>query len=148
MSPRVAALTLRQLLTMTAGFPDTSLGLGIPELVSSPDRVRFILSHQDSAPGTVFAYSDYGAHLLSSILEQATGQPVLSYARAHLFDPLGIPTRPAAQPPADDAHLGEYESAGFAWPVDPQGLALGAAHLKLRPRDMNRLGQLFLQGGQ
>jgi CubicO group peptidase (beta-lactamase class C family) len=148
MRPRVAAVTLRQLLTMTAGFPDTSSGLGIPELVSSPDWVRFILSHQDSAPGTVFAYSDYGAHLLSPILEQATGQPVLSYARAHLFDPLGIPTRPAAQPPADDAHLGEYEAAGFAWPVDPQGLALGAAHLKLRPRDMTRLGQLFLQGGQ
>jgi CubicO group peptidase (beta-lactamase class C family) len=148
MSPRVAAVTLRQLLTMTAGFPDTSSGFGVPELLGSPDWVGFILSHQDSAPGKLFAYSDYGAHLLSPILEQATGQPVLSYARSRLFDPLGIPTRPAAQPLGDDAHLGEYERAGFAWPVDPQGLALGATQLKLRPRDMTRLGQLFLQGGQ
>ena len=148
MSPRVAAVTLRQLLTMTAGFPDTSSGFGMPELYDSPDWVRYIISHQDSAPGTLFAYSDYGAHLLSPILEQATGQPVLSYARAHLFDALGIPTRPAAQPPFDDSHLGEYEAAGFAWPVDPQGLALTAAHLKLRPQDMTRLGQLFLQGGR
>jgi CubicO group peptidase (beta-lactamase class C family) len=147
MSPRVAAVTLRQLLTMTAGFPDTSSGFGA-ELLSSPDWVRFILSHQDSAPGKLFAYSDYGAHLLSPILEQATGQPVLSYARSHLFDPLGIPTRPAAQPLADDAHLGEYERAGFAWPVDPQGHALGAADLKIRAQDMTRFGQLFLQGGQ
>ncbi|WP_270886205.1 serine hydrolase domain-containing protein [Pedococcus sp. 5OH_020] len=148
MSPRVAAVTLRQLLTMTAGFTDTSSGFGSSELLNSPDWVRFIIRHQDDAPGKLFAYSDYGAHLLSPILEQATGQPVLSYARSHLFDPLGIPTRPAAQPLIDDAHLGQYERAGFAWPVDPQGHALGAAHLKIRPQDMTRLGQLFLQGGQ
>jgi CubicO group peptidase (beta-lactamase class C family) len=147
MSPRVAGVTLRQLLTMAAGFPDTSSGFGIPELFNSPDWVGHILSHQDSAAGKVFAYSDYGAHLLSPILEQATGQPVLSYARSHLFDPLGIPTSPATQPLLDDAHLGEYEAAGFAWPVDPQGHALGMAHLKIRPQDMTRLGQLFLQGG-
>jgi len=147
MSPRVAAVTLRQLLTMTAGFPDTSSGYGA-DVLRSPDWVRFILGHQDHAPGTLFAYSDYGAHLLSPILEQATGQPVLSYARSHLFDPLDIPTRPAAQPLADVAHLGEYERAGFAWPVDPQGHVLGAADLKLRPQDMTRFGQLFLQGGQ
>ena len=148
MSPRVAAVTLRQLLTMTAGFPDTLSGFGIPELIGAPDWVRFILSHQDSAPGKLFAYSDYGAHLLSPILEQATGQPVLTYARSHLFDPLGIPTTPAAQPLADDAHWAEYEAAGFAWPVDPQGYATAGAHLKLRPQDMTRLGQLFLQDGQ
>jgi CubicO group peptidase (beta-lactamase class C family) len=148
MSPRVAAVTLRQLLTMTAGFTDTSSGFGTSELLNSPDWVRFVLRHQDGAPGRSFAYSDYGAHLLSPILEQATGQPVLTYARSHLFDPLGISTKPAAQPLVDDAHLGEYDAAGFAWPVDPQGHALGAAHLKLRPRDMTRLGQLFLQGGQ
>ena len=148
MSPRVAAVTLRQLLTMTAGFPDISSGLGMPELIRSPDWVDFILTHQDSPPGTQFAYSDYGAHLLSPILEQATGQPVLSYARSRLFDPLGIPTRPAAEPLAIVPHLAEYEAAGFAWPVDPQGHALGATYLKLRPRDMTRLGQLFLQGGQ
>jgi CubicO group peptidase (beta-lactamase class C family) len=148
MSPRVAGVTLRQLLTMTAGFTDTSSGFGSSELLNSPDWVGHILSHQDSAPGKLFGYSDHGAHLLSPILEQATGQPVLSYARSHLFDPLGIPTSPAAQPLIDDAHLDEYEAAGFAWPVDPQGHALGAAHLKLRPQDMTRLGQLFLQGGQ
>jgi len=148
MSPGVAGVTLRQLLTMTAGFPDTSSGFGSSELLNTPEWIKFILSHQDSTPGKLFAYSDYGTHLLSPILEQATGQPVLSYARSHLFDPLGIPTRPAAQPQIDDAHLGEYERARFAWPVDPQGHAMAAAHLKLRPQDMTPFGQLFLQGGQ
>ena len=120
MSPRVARVTLRQLLTMTGGFPDTWT-VGGDELASAPDWTRFILTHQDGAPGAQFHYSDYGVHLLSPILVQATGQPVLDYARAKLFDPLGIPTTPGEQPIAVDAHLSEYLRAPFAWPVDPQG---------------------------
>jgi len=146
MSPRVARVTLRQLLTHTAGFADTlntDTGLG-----SAPDWVRYILKRQDNTPGEEFHYSNDGAHLLSPILVQATGQSVLSYARIHLFDPLGIPTTPAAQPLADKAHLAEYERAGFAWPVDPQGFHTASSDLKLRPRDMVRFGRLFLQGGQ
>src|SRR4029077_15463253 len=45
MTPSVARVTLRQLLTHTAGFTDTwNIQLG--ELVTSPDWVRFILKHQ------------------------------------------------------------------------------------------------------
>ena len=148
MTPQVARVTLRQLLTMTGGFPDTWVATSRGPLDSAPNWTRFILAHQDRAPGVEFHYSDYGAHLLSPILVQATGQSVLTYARAKLFDPLGISTTPADQPRADQAHLPEYMRAGFAWPVDPQGFNLGAAWIKLRPRDMARLGQLFLQGGR
>jgi len=147
MTPSVARVTLRQLLTHTAGFTDTwNIQLG--ELVTSPDWVRFILKHQDYAPFHDFHYSDYGAHLLSPILVQATGQSVLAYARAKLFDPLGIVTRPASEPPFDEAHAPDYDRAGFAWPVDPQGFHTAAFFLKLRPRDMATFGQLFLQNGQ
>ena len=76
---------------------------------------------------------------------QATGQSVLAYARAKLFDPLGIVTRPASEPPFDEAHAPDYDRAGFAWPVDPQGFHTAAFFLKLRPRDMATFGQLFLQ---
>jgi CubicO group peptidase (beta-lactamase class C family) len=145
MTPRVARVTLRQLLTMTAGFSDTLNG---DALGTAPDWVRFILKHQDNTPGEEFHYSNLGVHLLSPILVQATGQSVLTYARTHLFDPLGIPTTPADQPVADKAHLAEYERAGFAWPVDPQGFQTAASDLKLRPRDMVRFGRLFLHGGQ
>jgi CubicO group peptidase (beta-lactamase class C family) len=110
--------------------------------------VRFILKHQDDAPGTKFHYSDYGAHLLSPILVQATGKSVLAYARAKLFDPLGVVTRPGSEPLFDEAHRPEYQRAGFAWPVDPQGFHTTAFFLKLRPRDMATFGQVFLQNGQ
>lgn len=89
-----------------------------------------------------------GAHLLSPILVQATGRTVLAYARAELFDPLAIPTRPGLEPRLDPAHLSEYQRARFAWPVDPQGYNTGAAWIKLRPRDMAALGQLYLQHGR
>jgi CubicO group peptidase (beta-lactamase class C family) len=148
MTPRVARVTLRQLLTMTAGFPDTSRVTHGDPLYSAQNWTRFILAHQDSAPGVQFHYSDYGAHLLSPILVQATGQSVLTYARAKVFDPLGISTVPAAQPRLDAAHLPEYARARFAWPVDPQGFNTGAGWIKLRPRDMATFGQLFLQSGR
>lgn len=148
MSPRVARVTLRQILTMTAGFPDTWNPPENDPLDTAPNWTNFILAHQDRAPGLQWHYSDYGAHLLSPILVQATGQSVLSYARAKLFDPLGIATTPAVQSPLDPAHLPEYQRAHFAWPVDPQGFNLGAGWIKLRPRDMAAFGQMYLQGGQ
>jgi CubicO group peptidase (beta-lactamase class C family) len=148
MHPRVARVTLRQLLTMTAGFPDTSGGLVDAEMARSKDWVRFILAHQDHEPGKDFVYSDLGAHLLSPILQRATGQTVLAYARTHLFDPLGIRSRPAAQPVAFSTGLGEFNRARFAWATDPQGFALGFTHLKMPPRDMARFGQLLLQEGR
>jgi CubicO group peptidase (beta-lactamase class C family) len=148
MTPRVAGVTLRQLLTMTGGFQDTSGGIADAEMARSKDWVRFILAHQDGEPGKEFVYSDFGAHLLSPILQHATGQPVLAYARTHLFDPLGIRSRPAAQPVAFGPEVSEFNRARFAWATDPQGFALGFTHLKMPPRDMARFGQLFLQEGR
>jgi CubicO group peptidase (beta-lactamase class C family) len=148
MKPSVARVTLRQLLTHTAGFTDT-FDLTDDKMLTSPDWVRYILAHQDYAPGTAWHYSDHGAHLLAPILVQATGQSVLDYARAKLFDPLGIVTRPGAEPYFDpQAVPPAYEKARFAWPIDPQRFHMTEALIKLRPRDMATLGQLFLQAGQ
>jgi CubicO group peptidase (beta-lactamase class C family) len=109
--------------------------------------VRYILKRQDGAPGAEFHYSDYGVHLLSPILAQATGQSVLTYARSHLFDPLEFhhPGRPAGSRPGAP---GRVRARRLRWPVDPQGFHTAASDLKLRPRDMVRFGRLFLQGGQ
>jgi CubicO group peptidase (beta-lactamase class C family) len=148
MKPSVARVTLRQLLTMTAGFTDT-LDLTDDPMFTSPDWVRYILAHQDYAAGSEWHYSDHGAHLLAPILVQATGQSVLTYARAKLFDPLGIVTRPGAEPTFDpQAVPPAYEKARFAWPIDPQRFHMTEALIKLRPRDMATFGQLFLQAGQ
>jgi CubicO group peptidase (beta-lactamase class C family) len=147
MTPSVGRVTLRQLLTMTAGFTDTFNGGG-DALFAAPDWTRFILGHKDFTPGREFHYSDFGVDLLSPILVQATGQSVLAYARSKLFDPLGIPTTPSREPQVDQAHVSDFLAPGFAWSIDPQGFDTTAGGLKLRPRDMAAFGQLFLQKGQ
>lgn len=147
MSPDVARTTLRQELTMTAGFPDDLYSEDL-SYMRSPDWVRTILGQPDRPPGGAFAYSNRSSHLLSAILMQATGQPVLDYARTHLFDPLGIVTRPAFEPLAVPENEAAFAAAGFAWPVDPQGRHTGAGWLRLRPLEMAKIGQLFLDGGR
>lgn len=148
MSPEVAGTTLRELLTMTAGFPSGDNPQS--DFTKSENWVREILTHPESPPGGDFLYSNGTSHLLAAILEEATGASVLAYARSRLFEPLGIDTHPAATvPPSDNLaeNLAAYDRAGFAWPVDPQGVSTGWWGIKFRPRDMLKLGQVFLANG-
>jgi hypothetical protein len=50
---------------------------------------------------------------------------VLDYARAKLFDLIGITSRPATDLLAIDENEAAYEQADFAWPHDPQGILTG-----------------------
>jgi CubicO group peptidase (beta-lactamase class C family) len=149
MSPAVAAITLRQLLTMTSGLPGD--GSDLPAWTQSQDWVGDILTTGVvTDPGTEFAYSNSSSHLLAAVLLEATGRSVLDYARAVLFDPLGIDTRPATTVmAADDPGSARYEAApGFVWPQDPQGVHTGFGWAKLTARDMLAFGQLHLDGGR
>jgi CubicO group peptidase (beta-lactamase class C family) len=145
MSPTVAAQTLRDILTMSAGLTDEFTTAG-PTFMRKGDWTRAVLA-APSRPSGTFAYSNGGAHLLSAILEQATDRPVLEYARAELFEPLGIDTTNADTGLAAYPNSEAYLKADFAWPSDPQGRPTGWALLKLRPADMSLLGQLYLDGG-
>jgi CubicO group peptidase (beta-lactamase class C family) len=145
MSPQVARTTLKQVLTMTAGFT----GEADPHaftFMSADDPTQAVLNSADGTPGK-FAYSDAGAHLVSAILRTATGQSVLEFARSKLFDPLGIASKPATEPIANQDSLQPLTVADFVWPVDIQGLHLGWSGLNLRPSDMAKLGNLYLNGG-
>jgi CubicO group peptidase (beta-lactamase class C family) len=148
MTSEVAAITVRQLLTMTAGLdadlPDASVG----PWINSSDFVGAILREGIQQPKGQFHYSSASSHLLAAILVRATGQPLLDYARAKLFDPLAIVTRPAAQPLLVPASASAYDKAGFAWPVDHQGVNSGGGYLRLTPPDMLKLGQLYLDDGR
>jgi CubicO group peptidase (beta-lactamase class C family) len=141
MSPAVARTTLRQLLTMTGGFPK---GM---EFTTADDWVRTILENPSARPGGDFTYSQATAHLLAAIVARAGEVSVLDFARSRLFDPLGIDTRPAMQGPAGIGRTPEFVEAGFAWTRDPQGVHAGWNGLKLRPRDLVELGRLVLADG-
>jgi CubicO group peptidase (beta-lactamase class C family) len=162
MEAEEAAITLRELLTMTAGLQaghagrlhdpgggDLLLATDTPPWLLSDDWVRGILADRlEQLPGQGFAYSHASSHLLSAILTEAVGTSVLDYARANLFDPLGITSRPAADLLAIEGNKTAYERADFAWPHDPQGVQTGFSWLKLTARDMAALGRLYLDGGR
>jgi CubicO group peptidase (beta-lactamase class C family) len=146
--PRIRDITLEHVLTMTAGLPPDTVPETPPGWVRAGDWVRHLLRQRPATrPGTRFAYSSASSHLLSAIVADATGQTTLRYARDRLFTPLGIASDPAFEPEFAPRNAAAYERAGFAWPTDPQGYHLGYGFLKLTPRDMAKLGYLYLKGG-
>jgi CubicO group peptidase (beta-lactamase class C family) len=156
--PRFARVTIRHLLTMTAGLAADDPGSGPDpkleeELWESADWVRHILGRPlESEPGTHFAYSDADAHLLSAIVADTCGLSTLTYARGMLFDRLGIRTDEAFEPRLGTditaSTVAKYEQSSVAWPVDPQGYHYGAALLRLPARDLAKFGYLYLNGGR
>jgi CubicO group peptidase (beta-lactamase class C family) len=133
MDERKKALRLSHLLDMTSGlqWDEPLSGASFESLLQmerSPDWVQFILDHpMVREPGAAFEYNSGNPHVLSAILSKVTGQSALEYARQKLFGPLGI----------EDVF----------WRHDPQGVSGGGAGLYLQPRDMARLGQLWLADG-
>ena len=127
------AVTLQHLLDMTSGLDWKEPLSGRPESVidmeRSPDWVKFILDRpMASAPGDVFNYNSGGPHLLSAVITKLTGKSASDYAKAKLFGPLGIST--------------------WNWRRDPQGISTGGYGLALQPRDMAKIGYLYLRRGQ
>ncbi len=147
MRPGVADTTLRELLTMTAGFAGLDRDR-TPEYMADPDPVGSILRAAPDPLGGGFEFSNQSAHVVSAVLAEATGTSVLDYARSRLFEPLGIDTRPAFETPLDAETMDAFVAADFAWPVDGSGLHLGWGRLRLRPADLARFGQLMLDGGR
>jgi CubicO group peptidase (beta-lactamase class C family) len=153
----MARVTLRQLMTMSAGFADEESNPSLfgDAIRHNGDAVTFILKRGlATSPGDTFAYSNSSSHLVSAILAEAlrqsdgsTPRTVLDYATEKLFKPLGVDTRnpyTARFRPDDPA---PFERAGFGWATDAQGIHIGAGNLRLRPADMLSFGQLYLDHG-
>jgi hypothetical protein len=79
-------------------------------------------------PGQRFAYCSGNSHLLSLLLQRASGTKTKAFADQHLFAPLGI--------------------SDVFWPQDPQGVTRGWGDLQLHPKDMAKIGFLYLHGGR
>lgn len=129
---RKESITVRHLASMTSGLK--SLGLErdegtLTEMQTNDDWVQFALDRPVvSEPGTQFVYDSPGMHLLSAILQKATGMTALEFAQQNLFDPLNI--------------------RDVIWPTDPQGFSRGWGDVHLYPRDAAKIGYLWLNRGR
>ncbi len=127
------SITLEDMLSLTAGLKcnDSPLS-GDVGMEGSNEWVQYMLDQpMAEKPGTKFNYCSGVVHLLSAILQKTTGMTAREYANRYLFEPLGIPAM-------DE----------ISWGTDPQGITTGPFGLYLTPRDMAKLGYLYLRNGQ
>ncbi len=128
--PRSFKLTLRDLLTMSAGidwnetdYSDENSNNCIV-MERSDDWVEYVLGQgMVEQSGVVFNYNSGTSMLLDQILFKATGKRADEYGRERLFGPLGI----------DD----------FYWKITPTGIIDTEGGLFLSPRSLVRIGELY-----
>ncbi len=133
--PRFAAMRLRDLLTMTSGIqweedalPYTDPANSCAAMEASKDWVQYVLDQPIAdSPGQRFVYSSGVTELLAQVLKKATGRHADEYAAVHLFGPLGI--------------------RSFHWKHSPTGHPDTEGGLYLEPRDLAKLGLLYMKDG-
>ncbi|MFT7764524.1 serine hydrolase domain-containing protein [Clavibacter tessellarius] len=142
-------VTLRHLLTHTAGFEEVITGLiGAPGSERAlGDVMRTDPPEQVFVPGTTPAYSNYGASLAGYVAERVGGMPFVDLVQQEVLDRAGMTSSSFAQPlPADlDARLakGYPDDAQPSYPTEVVNAAPAGA-LSATAEDMARfmLGHL------
>jgi CubicO group peptidase (beta-lactamase class C family) len=135
-TPEKDRITIRHLLIMAAGFawdenlPYTNPANSEIRMMFAKDRLRYVLEQPIVVePGKVYNYSGGATALLGGILQKVSGRRIDTLAKEELFAPLGI--------------------RDFEWmPYQPDGEPATASGLRLRPRDLARIGQMVLDKGR
>jgi CubicO group peptidase (beta-lactamase class C family) len=130
-----AKITLEHLLCMSSGlhWDEWSTSYENPEndvvaLFSEEDPIEYILSkHMTSSPGDEFHYNSGGTNVLGAVIEKETGMSLLDFGNEYLFDPLNM--------------------EGGLWEKMAGGYYFASGGIYLRPRELTKIGYLFLNGG-
>lgn len=134
-TPEKEKITVAHLLTMRAGWPwyDDDIdaeGSDEVQMFLHEDPLRFVLERElEWAPGSWMEYHSGSTVLLGEIVRRVSGLGLEAFAFQYLFQSLGI----------TEAIWADCRNA--------PGVAFAGGGLYLRPRDMAKVGQLFLQGG-
>ncbi|GLO60302.1 FmtA-like protein [Vibrio sp. MACH09] len=151
-------ITLRHLLTHTAGFEDVGLGY---LMVTNPNRVmplskslKLFEPKRITPPGEVTAYSNYGTALAGLIVANVSGLDFKAYIQHNILDVLGM-SRTSFEEPLP-SHLKASMAVGYqaeateyvAQPFEILANFAPAGSASATSTDMVKLGLAMLNGGQ
>ena len=130
--PEKSMITIENLLMMKSGINYKDSGEGgsdaefaLEKISSSIDYILGLKMH--SSPGSQFRYKSSDPHLLSAIIQEATGKTTHAWAQEVLFDKIGI--------------------TKLEWLKYKDGITMGAWGIKTIPRELAKFGQLVLNEG-
>ncbi len=147
-------ITLRQLMTHTAGFEESAKHLFAATPQSQRrlgDYLKAVLPQRIYPPGQVPAYSNYGVALAGYIVERTTAQRFEDYIQAQVLDPLGMRhssfRQPLPEALAADLARGYARAGGAPVPFERVNPAPAGA-LSATAEDMARFMLAMLDQGR
>jgi CubicO group peptidase (beta-lactamase class C family) len=130
-------ITIQHLLTMSSGLEFDEWSAGHGSRANDIDRIHWDCQDDPLAcvlerslihtPGEEFNYNSGGTIVLGEILRNASGLNLEEFAEEYLFDPLGIDT--------------------VSWNRFEDGVIDGGGELRMKSRDMLKIGMCFLNKG-
>lgn len=130
------AITIKDLLTQRHGLTWSEGDWNDPanswrKIISNPGNwyEKILQGEMDTLPGRVFNYSNAAPLLVTGIIQMASNMHIDSFAKKFLFEPLDIQNY-------------------WFWPGNGGPANNGMALISLTPRDMAKIGQLYLQTGR
>lgn len=151
-------ITLRHILTHTAGFEDGALGYLIikdPELaVPLAEAMERYQPARVNPPGAQTAYSNYATALAGLIVAKVSGLSFTDYIQQNIFDPLGMENSSFVEPLPEslaDQMAKSYKVEAGAFAEQPFEIITSfapAGAQSATATDMVRFGQAILNGGE
>lgn len=126
-SPNLAKMRVRDLLTMTTGHATDTVELAEEHRAGNWARAILVqpVVHE---PGTTFVYNSGATYLLSAIVTRATGERLLDYLGSRVLAPLGI--------------------VGATWEQSPSGIDAGGWGLSITTEQLAAFGEFYRQRGK
>ena len=130
--PEKKEITIENLLVMKSGIDYDNDGYNGGDAIFAREEVSSSLDYifglkMHATPGTQHNYKNSDPHLLSAIIQEATGKALRDWAQEVLFDKIGI-TR-------------------LTWLNYKDGITMGGYGIKTTPRELGKFGQLILNDG-
>lgn len=126
-SDNLRALKIKHLLTMSVGHDKDSIRIIEKSPQGIPWARTFLSLPVVFEPGSRFLYNSGASFMLCGIVQKVTGGTAHDLLVKRVFGPLQI--------------------TGTTWATNPDGINMGASHLRVKTEDIAKFSQLYIQKG-